>query len=104
MTVLLIWSLADIEAPLLITSENQVIDLLTSDPIAWQQHISRKNQQRVLNQLNRWKVAIQAGANAIDAYGYAVSGHGYDFPEWLLHEGDTQPLYDAGSQIIEGDK
>ena len=89
MTVLLIWSLANIEAPLLITSENQAIDLLSSDPVAWQQHISCKNKLRVLDQVNRWKIAIQAGANAIDAYGYAVSGNGYDFPEWLLHEGES---------------
>lgn len=89
MTVLLIWSLADIEAPLLITSENQVIDLLTSDPVDWQHHIPCKNKQRVMDQVNRWRIAIQSGANAIDAYGYAVSGNGYDFPGWLQHEGES---------------
>lgn len=86
MTVLLIWSLADIEAPLLITSENQVIDLLTSDPAGWQQHISCKNKKRVLDQVNRWKIAVHSGANALDAYGYAMSGNGYDFHHWLLNE------------------
>lgn len=38
MTVLLIWSLADIGPPLLVTSGNQVFDLLSSDPVAWQPH------------------------------------------------------------------
>lgn len=89
MTVLLIWSLVDVEAPLLITSENQVIDLSTSNPVAWQHHISCKNKQRVLDQVNRWKIAVHAGADAIDAYGYAISGNGYDFPDWLLDEHDT---------------
>jgi len=89
MTVLLIWSLADVEAPLLITSENQVIDLLTSDPVDWQHHISCKNKQRVLDQVNRWIIAIHAGADAIDAYGYAMNGNEYDFPEWLQHERDS---------------
>ena len=92
MTVLLIWSLVDIEAPRLITSDNQVIDLLTSNPVAWQQYISHKNKQRVLDQINRWKIAVQAGANAIDAHGYAIDGNGYDFPDWLKHEDNSYPL------------
>ena len=84
MTVLLIWSLADIEPPRLITSDNQVIDLLTSDPAAWQKHISHLKKQRILDQVSRWKIAVEAGANAIDAYGYAIGGNTYDFKEWLL--------------------
>lgn len=91
MTVLLVWSLVDIEAPRLITSDNQVIDLLTSDPVAWLQHISRKKKQHVLAQVNRWEIAVEAGADAINAYGYAISGNGYDFPDWLRHEGDSYP-------------
>lgn len=96
MTVLLIWSLVDIEAPLLITSENQVIDLLSSNPAAWQQHISRKNKQRVLDQIQRWKVAIQAGADAIEAYSYAIDGDGYDFHHWLLNESGNHPERSSG--------
>lgn len=89
MTTLLVWSLVDIESPRLITSDNHVIDLLNSDPAAWQQHISCMNKQRVLDQVNRWKIAIQAGADAINAYGYAMNGNGYDFPHWLLREEDA---------------
>lgn len=92
MTALLVWPLVNMEAPRLITSDNQVINLLTSNPATWQQHISRKNKQRVLNQINRWKIAVQAGANAIDAYGYAIDGNGYDFPDWLQHADDSYPL------------
>ena len=65
--------------------------LLNSDPITWQQHISRKNKQRVLDKIRRWEVAVQAGSDAIDAYGYAIGGNGYDFSDWLLREGDTYP-------------
>lgn len=84
MTALLIWPLVDIEAPRLITSDYQVIDLLTSSHDAWQQYISPGNKRRVIEQVHRWSVAIEAGADAIDAYSYAVDGNGYDFPDWLL--------------------
>jgi hypothetical protein len=89
MTVLLVWSLVDIEAPRLITSDNQVIDLLANNPIVWQQHISPENIRRILEQVHRWKVAVEAGASAIDAYGYAINGNGYGFSDWIHNESSS---------------
>lgn len=86
MAALLIWSLVDIESPRIITTDMQVIDLLEVDPCIWTIHISQENKQRIVNEIFRWKLAIKAGADAIEAYGYAVNGGDIDFNTWLSHE------------------
>lgn len=91
MTALLIWPLVDNEAPRLITSDYQVIDLLASDPSGWQKHISPENKHRILEQIHRWQVAVHAGADAIDAYSYAIGGNGYGFSDWFLQQKDKYP-------------
>lgn len=91
MAALLIWSLVDVEAPRLITTDYQVINLIINEPGVWLQHISCDNKQRVLDQVNRWKLAVQAGADAIDAYGYAIGGTDYDYCDWLRLEVDIHP-------------
>jgi len=91
MTALLIWPLVETEAPRLITSDYQVIDLLESNPVSWQQYISPENKHRVLEQIHRWNIAVEAGADAIDAYSYAVDGNGYDFSNWLLQQENNYP-------------
>ena len=86
MTVLLIWSLVDIQSPCIITSDKHVIDLLKTDPTIWVSHIAEENKLRVVAEVHRWKSAVAAGADAIEAHGYAVSGIGVDFQAWLRRE------------------
>lgn len=86
MTVLLIWSMMDIQSPRIITSDNYVIDLLETDPAIWAGHISEENKLRVVAEVYRWESAVAAGADAIEAYGYAVGGIGVDFQTWLIKE------------------
>jgi hypothetical protein len=83
MTAILLWPLVDIESPRLITSDMRVIDLLATNPSLWVSHLSLENQQRILEELYRWETAVLAGANAIEAHGYAVGGAGIDFRTWL---------------------
>ena len=86
MTVLLIWSLVDIQSPCIITSDKHVINLLETDPAIWASHISEENKLRVAAEVHRWESAVLAGADAIEAHGYAVSGIGVDFQTWLGKE------------------
>ena len=86
MTVLLIWSMMDIQSPRIITSDKHVIDLLKTDPAIWVSHISEENKLRVLAEIHRWESAVSAGADAIEAHGYAVGGIGVDFQSWLIKE------------------
>lgn len=86
MTAILLWPLVDIESPRLITSDMRVIDLLATNPSLWVCHLSLEKQQRVLEELYRWEAAVLAGANAIEAHGYAVGGAGVDFRTWWLTE------------------
>jgi hypothetical protein len=86
MTVLLIWSLVDIQSPRIITADKHVINLLDTDPTIWASHISDENKLRVVAEVHRWESAVAAGADAIEAYGYAVGGIGVDFRAWLIKE------------------
>ena len=89
MTVLLIWSLVDTQPPRLITSDKRVIDLSETDPTIWASYISEENKQRVLAAVQRWETAVIAGADATEAYGYAIGGIGVDFQTWLINEGES---------------
>ena len=86
MTVLLIWSLVDIQSPRIVTSDKHVINLSETDPAIWASYISEENKRRVLAAVQRWEIAITAGADAIESHGYAVSGIGVDFKTWLTNE------------------
>ena len=86
MTVLLIWSLVDTQSPRIITSDMRVIDLSETDPAIWASYISEENKRRVLAAVQRWEIAITAGADATESHGYAVSGIGVDFQTWLINE------------------
>ena len=86
MTVLLIWSLVVTQSPRIITSDMRVIDLSETDPAIWASYISEENKRRVLAAVQRWEIAITAGADAIESHGYAVSGIGVDFQTWLTNE------------------
>ena len=73
MTVLLFWSLVDIQSPCIITSDKHVINLLETDSTIWASYISEENKLRVVAEVNRWESAVEAGADAIEAHGYAVA-------------------------------
>jgi len=79
----------DIQSPRIITSDNHVIDLLETDSNIWASHISEKNMLRVLAEVRRWETAVTAGADAIEAHGYAVSGIDVDFQTWLIKERES---------------
>lgn len=89
MTVLLVWPLMDLQSPRIITSDKHVIDLLETDPTIWVNHISEENKQRVVAEVLRWETAVGAGADATEAYGYAVGGIGVDFQTWLIKENES---------------
>jgi hypothetical protein len=89
MTVLLFWSLVEIQSPRIITSDKHVINLLETDPTIWASYISEKNKLRVAAEVHRWKSAVSAGADAIEAHGYAVSGIDADFQTWLIKERES---------------
>ena len=89
MTVLLIWSLVDIQSPFIITSDKHVIDLSETDPAIWASYISEQNKLRVVDEVWRWEAAVAAGADATEAYGYAVGGIGVDFQTWLIKEKES---------------
>ena len=89
MTVLLIWSMVDIQSPRIITSDKHVINLLETDPATWTSYISEENKLRVLAEIHRWESAVAAGADAIEAHGYAVGGIGVDFQTWLIKEKES---------------
>ena len=91
MTVLLIWSLVDIQSPRIITSDKHVINLMETDPVIWESYISEENKLRVVDEIHRWETAVTAGADAIEAYGYAVGGIGIDFQTWLTKERKSCP-------------
>ena len=86
MSVLLVWSLEDLESPRIITSENNIIDLVMTDPVIWTNYISPGNKQRVISEVQRWKMAVASGAGAMHAYGYAVTGAGQDYQSWIDNE------------------
>jgi len=86
MNVLLVWSLETIESPRIITVEKHVIDLVKTDTEIWINYISVENKQRVLSEVQRWKAAVAAGADANQAYGYAIGGVGVDYRTWLVNE------------------
>ena len=90
MTVLLIWSMMDIQSPRIITSDKHVIDLLETDPTIWSSHISEENKLRVVAEVHRWESAVVAGADAIEAHGYAVGGIDVDFQTWLIKERESR--------------
>ena len=89
MTVLLIWSMVDIQSPCIITSDKHVINLLETDPATWTSYISEENKLRVAAEVHRWESAISSGAGAIEAYGYAIGGIGVDFQTWLIKERES---------------
>jgi hypothetical protein len=89
MTVLQIWSLVDVQSPRIITSDKHVIDLLETDPVIWASYISEENKLRVLAEIHRWESAVAAGADAVEAHGYAVGGIGIDFQTWLIKERES---------------
>ena len=89
MTVLLIWSMVDIQSPCIITSDKHVINLLKTDPATWTSYISEENKLRVAAEVHRWESAISSGAGAIEAYGYAIGGIGVDFQTWLIKERES---------------
>ena len=86
MSVLLVWSLEDLESPRIITSEKNIIDLVKTDPVIWTNYISPRNKQRVIGEVQRWKIAVASGADATQAYDYAVAGAGLDYQSWLDNE------------------
>ena len=86
MTVLLIWPLVDTQSPRIITSDMRVIDLSETDPAIWASYISEENKRRVLAAVQRWETAIMAGADATEAYGYAIEGIGVNFQTWRTNE------------------
>ena len=89
MTVLLIWSLVETQSPRIITSDKHVIDLSETDPAIWASYISEENKRRVLAAVRRWETAVMAGADATEAYGYAIGGIGIDFQTWLTYERES---------------
>jgi hypothetical protein len=68
----------------------RVIDLLATNPSLWVSHLSLENQQRILEELYRWETAVLAGANAIEAHGYAISGAGINLQTWLMTEREAR--------------
>ena len=86
MNALLVWSLETIESPRLITDDKHVIDLVKTESEIWTNYISVENKQRVLSEVERWKSAVAAGADANQAYGYAIGGVGVDYMTWLVKE------------------
>ena len=88
MNVLLVWSLETIESPRIITADKHVIDLVKTETDIWIHHISVENKQRVISEVQRWKAAVAAGADANQAYGYAIGGFGVDFMTWVERERD----------------
>jgi hypothetical protein len=86
MNVVLVWSLETIESPRIITTDKHVIDLVKTNTEIWIHYISGENRQRVLREVQRWKVAVAAGADANQAYGYATGGVGLDYWTWLEKE------------------
>jgi hypothetical protein len=69
MNVELVWSLETIESPRLITVDKHVIDLVKTNTDIWIHYISIENKRRVISEVQHWKVAVAAGADANHAYG-----------------------------------
>jgi len=86
MNVVLVWSLEAIESPRIITTDKHVIDLVKTNTDIWIHYISIENKQRVISEVQRWKVAVAAGADANQAYGYAIGDVGVDYGIWLEKE------------------
>ena len=89
MSVLLVWSLDTMQPPCIITPETGVIDLTGADHQTWQGYISLENRTRVISEVHRWKTAVEAGANARQAYGYAIDGGGQNYWSWRLNNRDS---------------
>ena len=90
MSILLIWSLEAMQPPCIITPEIGVIDLTGVSHRIWESYISPENRHRVINEVRRWKTAVEAGADASQAYGYAIDGAGQNYWSWLLENGDSE--------------
>jgi len=88
MGVLLVWSLEAMLPPCIFTSENCVIDLTGAEHEHWEDYISPENRKRVIGEVHRWKTAVDAGADARQAYGYAIGGANQDYWTWLFKNGD----------------
>ena len=88
MSVLLVWSLEAMLPPCIITPETGVIDLTDAEQQLWEDFISPENRQRVINEVHRWQTAVEAGADANQAYGYAIGGSGQNYWAWLLKNRD----------------
>ena len=71
----------------IITLETGVIDLTGAEQQIWEDFISPENRQRVISEVHRWQTAVEAGADAGHAYGYAIGGAGTDYWTWLLKNG-----------------
>ena len=86
MSVLLIWSLEDMLPPCIITPDIVVVDLTHTAPEIWAEYIAPENRQRVLSEVQRWMLAAEGGADANQAYGYAIGGTGIDYRTWVQSE------------------
>ena len=89
MSVLLIWSLETMHPPCIIISETVIIDLTDASHDIWEDYISPENRKRVIQEVNRWNIAAEAGANANQAYGFAIDGEGQNYWSWLLKNGNS---------------
>ena len=87
MSVLLVWSLEAMLPPCIITPETVVIDLTGTEQQIWEDFISPENRQRVISEVHRWQSAVEAGADANQAYGYAIGGAGQKYWAWILNNG-----------------
>jgi len=88
-TVLLVWSLEAMLPPCIVTFESGVIDLTGIEHENWEKYISPENRQRVISEVHRWMTAVEAGADAGQAYWYAIGGANQDYWTWLLKNGDS---------------
>jgi hypothetical protein len=86
MNVVLVWSLETIESPRIITADKRVIDLVKTNTDIWIHYLAVENKQRVIREVQHWEVAVAAGADANQAYGYAIGGVGLDYGTWLEKE------------------
>ena len=88
MTGLLVWSLEAMLPPCIFTTESGVIDLTGTEHENWENYISPENRKRVISEVHRWKAAVEDGADANQAYGYAIGGAGITYRSWLAKDGN----------------
>ena len=58
MTVLLIWSMVDLQSPRIITSDKHVIDLSDTDPAIWVSYISEETNGECWQKFNDGKLRL----------------------------------------------